>query len=855
MTKMPARLSAALLFAFVTLPAMAQVIAPNHALIVGRSPAIGVGAVKPSSAGQALVDQGASADPAFMPITGDCGLTSAGVLTCTKLNGVAYPASPSTNTVPVVTGSNTITYEAIPNAALGTMAAHTWKGNATGSTAAAADNAFATGCDTFLGASNSANLRACLTDEVGTGSAYFVGGALGTPASGTATNLTGLPISTGVSGLGTNVATFLATPSSANLAAAVTDETGTAGNLMFSTGPSLTASPTASDSSTLVATTAWARSATGNFGWVGGTLTPNTTYQCTGGSGANPANAILMASSGAAWGFGGLPGCISGDHQRAQFLMRSTTQTDPTIAEYFFNVEGVDKTGATGQWHTGAPYLANDFVYNGSNLYQTVAGGTAGASGPTCTVGTCSDGSVTWTYKGNSITNGKVVANISAIGGDPNTHVAGGSLWGLNINNVYWPGFFSNQPGGHGGAAYGIELDFSNEDIDCPVGNPNQCQIFGLWISGSGNSSGQRGTVGVEMSGGDIAHPLFGWGINIDTGFVSDIAINQASNALVGYNSDGTSGIADFRLRASAPYMLVASGTYSTAGIDFTGATVTNALNLKTAQKTCFNSADDCLFYDSGSTSLLFQKSGATKFSVSDTGNIAAGAISGTSGTFNLNAAGAGVPAFPAGTGLGLVGVDGASATFTVDSYANGVAGAGVVFIGRRADGTGAAPTAVQSGENIFFLGSRGYGTSGFLTASTGGIQITAAENYTNTAGGTTMSFLTTKKTTTTRQAAIAISDVGHTQTGVTAFVPAISSCGTSPSTARGTDMGGEVTEGTSATTCTITFANAFTAAPWCVVSPQAALTSFAYTISTSAISITHSSASSTKINWYCNGQ
>jgi hypothetical protein len=64
------------------------------------------------------------------------------------------------------------------------------------------------------------------------------GGALGTPASGTLTNTTGLPISTGVSGLGTNVATFLGTPSSANLASAVTDETGT-GALVFATSPTL----------------------------------------------------------------------------------------------------------------------------------------------------------------------------------------------------------------------------------------------------------------------------------------------------------------------------------------------------------------------------------------------------------------------------------------------------------------------------------------------------------------------------------------------------------------------------------------------------------------------------------------
>jgi hypothetical protein len=62
--------------------------------------------------------------------------------------------------------------------------------------------------------------------------------ALGTPSSGTLTSCTGLPVSTGISGLGTGVATFLATPSSANLAAAVTGETGS-GALVFATSPTL----------------------------------------------------------------------------------------------------------------------------------------------------------------------------------------------------------------------------------------------------------------------------------------------------------------------------------------------------------------------------------------------------------------------------------------------------------------------------------------------------------------------------------------------------------------------------------------------------------------------------------------
>jgi hypothetical protein len=104
---------------------------------------------------------------------------------------------------------------------------------------------FGAGVATWLGTPSSANLAASLTDETGSGSAVFatsptlVTPLLGTPTSGTLTNCTGLPVSTGVSGLGAGVATFLGTPSSANLASAVTDETGS-GSLVFGTSPTLT---------------------------------------------------------------------------------------------------------------------------------------------------------------------------------------------------------------------------------------------------------------------------------------------------------------------------------------------------------------------------------------------------------------------------------------------------------------------------------------------------------------------------------------------------------------------------------------------------------------------------------------
>lgn len=83
-------------------------------------------------------------------------------------------------------------------------------------------------------------IASALAVNVGTaGSPVIDGGALGTPSSGTLTNATGLPIATGVSGLGTGVATFLTTPSSANLISVVSDETGS-GVLVFNNAPALT---------------------------------------------------------------------------------------------------------------------------------------------------------------------------------------------------------------------------------------------------------------------------------------------------------------------------------------------------------------------------------------------------------------------------------------------------------------------------------------------------------------------------------------------------------------------------------------------------------------------------------------
>jgi hypothetical protein len=86
-----------------------------------------------------------------------------------------------------------------------------------------------------------------------------------------------------------------------------------------------------------------------------------------------------------------------------------------------------------------------------------------------------------------------------------------------------------------------------------------------------------------------------------------------------------------------------------------------------------------------------------------------------------------------------------------------------------------------------------------------------------------------------------------------TGAAPAVTGTGTPTIVAASTDTAGEVTAGASGTSVVITFAVAKTNAPFCVVTPQTGgIVSFAYTISTTAITITQTATSGDLIDYVC---
>jgi hypothetical protein len=346
----------------------------------------------------------------------------------------------------------------------------------------------------------------------------------------------------------------------------------------------------------------------------------------TGGTVA-PANKAVLTPYKPAWAY--FPTL---DLIRYQNLMEVRTSRDGDSWESPLGVEMVSQTGYSRGWEAGAVVALGDNITSAAGVpepytYRVLRAGTLGGSAPTAGPGS---GPV---ENGSALLQWINFTNLAAKIGLTNTTIAQGNAgrtWGNNFNYIMNP--LSHKPV----FMTGTEIDYKNSSgYDCDLFTGSTCNAVTMFMMGQNRSTsaisigapGVTGTAaewGLYMTGRlarDAAVEINTTGGRVGLGFgrykgiisgaeFSDATIMDESSSAVGLHMRGSYGNSAINLESA-----VVSGV---------GVAVPSAIRVKAGQAVCLDASDRCLFFDQGTSKLVYQKGADRLFSVDNSGNVRA---------------------------------------------------------------------------------------------------------------------------------------------------------------------------------------------------------------------------------------